>query len=105
MESALQECCKRYQLPGIYRLIDWHRAIREFFIPIDREDSLTTDFIHDDEAEASIAQLLFPEMLDMKYARVDTEGESLLPGGHFGISVDPYHRPQGWQQREGQSAH
>ena len=63
LESAIQEFCKRYQLPGIYRVIDWHRAIREFFIPVDREDSLTTDFIHADEAEASVAQLLFPEML------------------------------------------
>ncbi|MBE9541813.1 MAG: creatininase family protein, partial [Proteobacteria bacterium] len=26
------------------------------------------------------------------------------PGGHFDTSVDPYHRPQGWQQGEGQSA-
>ena len=103
LESAIQEFCKRYQLPGIYRVIDWHRAIREFFIPVDREDSLTTDFIHADEAEASVAQLLFPEMLDMKYA-VDTEDDSLLPGGHFDTSVDPYHRPQGWQQGEGQSA-
>ena len=58
-----------------------HRAVREFFTSIDREDSLTTDFVHADEAEASVAQLLFPEMLDMKYA-VDAEGEPLLPGGH-----------------------
>ena len=96
LESGLQEFCKRYQLPGIYRVIDWHRAIREFFIPIDREDSLTTNFIHADEAEASVGLLLFPEMLDMKYA-VDTEGESLLPDGHFDTSVDPYRRPQQWQ--------
>jgi creatinine amidohydrolase len=68
LESAIQEFCKRYQLPGIYRVIDWHRSIREFFIPI------------------------------------DTEGESLLPGGHFDTSVDPYRRPQLWQQGEGQSA-
>jgi 3-dehydro-scyllo-inosose hydrolase len=103
LESALQEFCKRYQLPGIYRVIDWHRAIREFFIPIDRKDSLSTDFVHADEAEASVGLLLFPEMLDMKYA-VDTEGESLLPGGHFDTSVDPFRRPQQWQQGEGQSA-
>ena len=44
--------------------------------------------------------LLFPKMLDMKYA-VDTEGESLLPDGHFDTSVDPYRRPQQWQQGEG----
>jgi hypothetical protein len=44
LETALQEFCKRYQLPGIYRVMDWHRAIREFFIPVDREDSLETTF-------------------------------------------------------------
>ena len=103
LESGLQEFFKRYQLPAIIRVTDWHRAVREFFIPIDREDSLTTDFVHADEAEASVAQLLFPEMLDMKYA-VDAEGEPLLPGGHFDTSVDPYRRPQMWQQGEGHSA-
>ena len=38
LESGLQEFCKRYQLPGIYRVIDWHRAIRILY-PIDREQS------------------------------------------------------------------
>ena len=103
LEGAVQEFFKRYQLPAIIRVIDWHRAIREFFFPIDREDSLTTEFIHADEAEASVAQLLFPEMLDMKYA-VDSVGEPLLPGGHFDNSVDGWRRPQGWQQGQGHSA-
>ncbi|MDY7029712.1 MAG: creatininase family protein, partial [Spirochaetota bacterium] len=40
LETALQEFCKRFQLPGIYRVMDWHRAVREFFIPVSREDSL-----------------------------------------------------------------
>jgi len=38
--SGLQEFFKRYQLPAIIRVTDWHRAVREFFTPIDREDSL-----------------------------------------------------------------
>jgi len=101
--SRIKEFFKRYQLPAIIRVTDWHRAVREFFTPIDREDSLTTDFVHADEAEASVSLLLFPEMLDMKYA-VDAEGEPLLPGGHFDTSVDPYRRPQMWQQGEGHSA-
>jgi len=32
LESALQEFMKKYQLPGIFRVIDWHRA-REAIIP------------------------------------------------------------------------
>ena len=43
LEEALHEFCKRYQLPGIYRVIDWHRAIREFFYVTDRPDSLSTE--------------------------------------------------------------
>ena len=31
LESAIQQFQKRYQLPGIFRVIDWHRAVREFF--------------------------------------------------------------------------
>jgi len=28
LESAVQEFMKRYQLPGIFRVIDWHRGVR-----------------------------------------------------------------------------
>ena len=31
LESAVQEFCKRYQLPGLFRVLDWHRGVREFF--------------------------------------------------------------------------
>ena len=31
LEAAIQQFQKRYQLPGIFRVIDWHRAVREFF--------------------------------------------------------------------------
>ncbi len=49
LESALQEFVNDINcLAFIGSLI--HRAIREFFIPIDREDSITTDFIHADES-------------------------------------------------------
>lgn len=33
LESVVQEFQKRYQLPGIFRVIDWHRGVREFFRP------------------------------------------------------------------------
>ena len=42
LESAVQEFMKRYHLPGIFRVLDWHRAVREFFYPVDREDSMET---------------------------------------------------------------
>ena len=40
LEAALQEFMKRYHLPGIFRAMDWHRAVREFFYPVDRENNL-----------------------------------------------------------------
>lgn len=103
LESAIQEFMKRFQLPGIFRVIDWHRAVREFFYPIDREDSLETHFVHADEAETSVAQLMFPEMVDMSVAE-DAEGESFLPDGHFDKSVDPFGRPSRWSEGEGHAA-
>lgn len=103
LESALHEFMKRFQLPGVYVVVDWHRAVREFFFPVDREDSLKTHFVHADESETSVALLLFPEMIDMRYAE-DAEGESFLPDGHFDKSVDPFHRPNRWSQAEGHMA-
>jgi len=103
LENALQEFCKRYQLPGIFQVLDWHRAVREFFIPVKRDDSLETTFVHADESETSVAQLLFPDMVDMKYVK-DASGESYLPGGHFDTSVDPWRRPHKWSEGEGHFA-
>jgi len=103
LESAIQEFMKRFQLPGIFRVLDWHRAVREFFYPVDRPDSLETHFVHADEAETSVAQLLFPEMVDMSVVE-DAEGESFLPDGHFDKSVDPFGRPHRWSEGEGHMA-
>ena len=103
LEAAIQEFCKRFQLPGIFRVIDWHRAVREFFYPIDDELSLETHFIHADEAETSVALLLFKEMINMGVVQ-DKQGEPLLPNEHFDMSVDPYHRPCRWSEGEGHAA-
>ncbi|RLI82514.1 creatininase family protein [Archaeoglobales archaeon] len=104
LESALHEFMYRYQLPGIFQILDWHRAVREFFIPTGREDSLESDFIHAGEAETSLGLLLFPEgMIDMEAAK-DAKGKSYLPEGHFDLSVDPYRRPHRWSEGEGHSA-
>jgi creatinine amidohydrolase len=103
LESAVQEFMKRYQLPGIFRVIDWHRGVREFFRTEDRGGMLTTNFVHADESETSLGLLLFPEMVDMNYA-VNTEGKAYLPDGHFDKSVDPFGRPSRWSEGEGHFA-
>lgn len=103
LESAIQQFQKRYQLPGIFRVIDWHRAVREFFRTTERGGKWDTDFVHADEAETSLGLLLFPEMVDMD-AAVDTEGKSYLPDGHFDKSVDPFGRPSRWSEGEGHFA-
>lgn len=103
LESAVQEFQKRYQLPGIFRVIDWHRAVREFFRTTGRGGGWDTDFVHADESETALGLLLFPEMVDMN-AAVDTEGKNYLPDGHFDKSVDPYGRPSRWSEGEGHFA-
>jgi creatinine amidohydrolase len=104
LESALHEFMYRFQLPGIFQVLDWHRAVREFFTPTKRKDSLATDFIHADEAETSLGLFLFPKgMINMNYA-VDGRSKSYLPDGHFDTSVDPYRRPHRWSEGEGHAA-
>jgi len=103
LESALQEFLKRYQLPGIFQVLDWHRAVREFFRPAEQGGEYDTPFVHADEAETSLALYLFPEMVDMRYA-VDTKGKTYLPEGHFDTSVDAYQRPHRWSEGEGHAA-
>lgn len=103
LESALQEFTKKYQLPGIFRVIDWHRAVRELFFTKDRGGDWDTNFVHADEAETSLGLFLFPDMVDMKHA-VDVQAETYLPDGHFGSSVDPVARPSRWSEGEGHVA-
>ena len=103
LESALQDFMKRYQLPGIFQVIDWHRGVREFFRTTERGGEYDTPFVHADESETSLGLLLFPEMVDMTHA-VDTEGKQYLPIGHFDTSVDMYQRPHRWSEGEGHFA-
>ncbi len=103
LESAVQEFQKRHQLPGIFRVIDWHRAVREFFRTRERGGKWETNFVHADESETSLGLLLFPEMVDMDHA-VDTQGKDYLPEGHFDKSVDPFGRPSRWSEGEGHFA-
>jgi creatinine amidohydrolase/Fe(II)-dependent formamide hydrolase-like protein len=103
LEEVIHEFCKRYQLPGIYRVIDWHRAVREFFNTRDQGGKWDTNFVHADESETSLGLYLFPEMVKMEYA-VDAEGVSFLPDGHLDKSVDPFRRPCKWSEGEGHAA-
>jgi creatinine amidohydrolase len=104
LESALHEFLNRYQLPGIFQVLDWHRAVREFFYPGAKTDSLETPFVHADEAETSVALLMFPEgMVDMTSAE-ETEPKGFLPSGHFDNSVDTFRRPHRWSEGEGHAA-
>ncbi|UCC85694.1 MAG: creatininase family protein [Anaerolineales bacterium] len=103
LESAIQQFQKRYHLPGIFRVIDWHRAVREMFRTKERGGGWDTNFVHADESETSLGLFLFPDMVDMEYA-VDTEGKVYLPDGHFDKSVDPFSRPSRWSEGEGHFA-
>ena len=101
--DAIQEFMKRFQLPAVVQVIDWHRAVREFFMCTDRPDSFETNFIHAAEAETSIGLLMFNDMINMEYVR-DAVGENFIPDGHFDLSVDPYRRPHRWSEGEGHFA-
>ncbi len=103
LESAIQEFMKRFQLPGIFQVLEWHRAVREFFYPRGTPDSIETHFIHADESETAVALLLFPEMVDMSVVQ-DASGEHFLPEGHFDTAVDPFRRPHRWSEGEGHFA-
>ncbi|HEY86175.1 MAG TPA: creatininase family protein [Chloroflexi bacterium] len=103
LESVIQQFQKRYQLPGIFRVLDWHRAVREFFREKKFGGMYDSTFVHAAEAETSLALYLFPDMVDMEYA-VNTSGVAYLPAGHFDTSVDPYRRPSRWSEGEGHFA-
>jgi creatinine amidohydrolase len=103
LESAIHEFMKRFQLPGLFQVLEWHRAVREFFFPLKRAGGLETNFIHADESETAVALLLFPEMVDMSVVQ-DAEGQQFLPEGHFDTSVEPFRRPHRWSEGEGHFA-
>lgn len=100
LEAAIQELQKTWNLPGIFRVIDWHRAVREFFRTKARGGDWDMDFVHADEAETSVMLLLAPEYVDMVLAE-ETTVEGYLPDGHFDKAVDPFARPSKWSEGQG----
>jgi creatinine amidohydrolase len=100
LESAIQEFFKRFQLPGFATVVEWHRAVREFWYPTDKKDAMSTPFVHADEAETAVANLLFPDMVDMSVV-VDAQAKNMMLQGHFDSSVDSFSRPHRWSEAEG----
>lgn len=102
--TAVQEFCKRYQLPGIFQTFDFLMTCREFFRPfsgLDHEWKET--FAHAGEAETALGQLLFPDMVDEAYIQ-DAKGLPLMKAGWFDNSVTDYARPHQWFEGEGHAA-
>ena len=102
LEAAIQELQKTWNLPGIFRAIDWHRAVREFFRTKERGGDWDDNFVHADEAETSVMLLLEPAFVEMHYAE-ETHVEGYLPDGHFDKAVDPFARPSKWSEGQGHS--
>ena len=100
LESTIQDFMKKYQIPGIYRVIDWHRAVREFFRTKERGGKFDTPFCHADEAETSLGLLLFPDKVDMNHA-CNTDPEFYIPDGHMDSATDAHSRPSKWSECEG----
>ncbi len=105
IEKAIKRFLNTYQLPGFYLALEWHRAVREFFEIEAFGGQFSTRFVHADEPETSLGLLLFPEMVEMKYA-VDTglmEDFKYLPDGHIDKSVEDLYRPNTYKARAGDS--
>ncbi len=102
LEAAIQELQKTWNLPGIFRTLDWHRSVREFFRTKQRGGDWDDDFVHADEAETSVLGLLAPQFVDMSLAQ-ETTVEGYLPDGHFDKAVDPFARPSRWSEGQGHS--
>jgi creatinine amidohydrolase len=100
LEAAIQELQKTWNLPGIFRVIDWHRAVREFFRTKERGGDWEDNFVHADEAETSVMLLLEPEFVEMSLAE-ETTVEGYLPEGHFDKAVEPFSRPSKWSEGQG----
>lgn len=101
LSSAVQEFCKRYQLPGIFQVFDWPHVCRDFFIPNSgKDDQFLETFSHAGESETSLGLLMFPDMVDMEYA-VDGHPKPIMKPGWFDNSITDYGRPHQWYEGEG----
>lgn len=100
LESAVHEFFYRYHVPAVIQVMDWHRAVREFFYP-GIKGQVDTPFVHADESETSVGMLLFPDgMVELDKAE-EAQINHYLPIGRFDTSTDTYSRPQRWSESEG----
>jgi creatinine amidohydrolase/Fe(II)-dependent formamide hydrolase-like protein len=95
VKAAVQEFCMEYHLPGIFRALDWHYTVKEFFRTKERGGPFDTDFVHADEAETSHGLLLFPQLVD---------SEPYLPAYHMDKAVANLGRPSEWSDGQGHMA-
>jgi creatinine amidohydrolase len=103
LEKAIKKFMNTYQLPGFYVAPELQRVVKEFYETKEYGGKFDTRFIHADEAETSMALLLFPEMVDMEHA-VDTgpmPDYKYLPDGHFDTSAEDLYRPHTYRTRAG----
>lgn len=98
--TAIHQFEKQNQLPGIFINLNWYHAIPTFFRTKEEGGPYETNFIHADEVETSWSLLLFPEMIDMKYA-VDTKPYGFLPDGHVDKAGNLLNRPIKWYGQAG----
>ena len=87
---------------GFRKIILVNNHGQDWMLGDERPDFVTTPFVHADESETSAALLMFPEMVDMSVC-VDATPKNFgfLQEGFFDGSVDSFHRPNRWQEMEG----
>jgi len=104
LATAVQEFCKRFQLPGIFQVFDFPAVSRDFFAPNSgKDDQWLEPFTHAGESETSLGLLMFKDMVDMEYA-VDGTPKSLFAKGWFDNSITDFGRPHQWYEGEGHNA-
>ena len=100
LESAIQQFVIRYQLPGIFRVLDWHRSVREFFRERSTAASTTRPSSTPAKPRPPSGCTSSPRWSTWN-TRSTPRGKSYLPEGHFDKSVEPYRRPSRFSEGEG----
>ncbi len=104
LESAIQEFQKKYQLPGYFRVMDWHRAVREFFATTEQGGRAR----HSVRPRRRVRDLDEPSALP-GYGRHGLRGRYsgrrfLASRPHGQLRRRIFGRPSRWSEAEGQSA-
>jgi creatinine amidohydrolase/Fe(II)-dependent formamide hydrolase-like protein len=90
--AALHQFAKKYQVPCVLVSLHWPTVIHDHLKDKEHGGPFETPFRHADEAEASYALALFPEMVKLERA-VDTVSEGFMPPGHVDKGGEVYHAP------------